>query len=132
MFEKATRMKLRIPTVIGPLSVEDLWQLPLTANAATSVSLDMLAKETHRMLSNAEVSFVSPKDTTKQTETLQLQMDILKHIIDTKLADRDAASKAKERKERRQKIMAAIEEAETSELRNKSVDELKKMLNEEE
>ena len=85
MYEKALRMKLRFETPQGPLTVEDLWDLPLQTTRANRASLDDVARGLHLQLkSGADISFV---DTAKKSDpTAQLKFDIAKHIIDVRLA----------------------------------------------
>ena len=127
MFEKATRQQLRFNTKKGLLSVEDLWTLPLKTNLSVQVDLDEVAKTVHQELkSSEEVSFVAP--VTASNTTAQLKMDIVKHIIAVKLAEKEAAEKAREVKEKKQKIMSIIAQKQDESLMNSSVEDLQKML----
>lgn len=99
-FEKASRLKLRFDTAVGQISVEDLWELPLTSEMR--VSLDGIARSLHKQLQDATVSFVEPKSS---DETDQLRFDIVKHVIDTKLAERDKAKLERERAAKKQRIL---------------------------
>lgn len=127
MFEKATRMRLRFETTAGLIDVEDLWQIPLTSNKGRP-NLDDIAKDLHKKLKNDdEVSFVY-KD--KKPESLdQLRFDIVKYIIDVKIAEREAEADATARKEKKQKILALIAEKQDENLRGKSLEELTEMVN---
>lgn len=127
LFEQASRMKLRISTPAGNLSVEDIWELPLTSRT-NKLNLDDIARSLHQELkSQDEVSFVTEKTSPKQS-LLQLQFDIVKHVIDVKLAERNAAVNATKEKEKKDKILKIISEKEEDNLKNLSVDELKAML----
>lgn len=127
MFEKATRMRLRFETTAGLIDVEDLWQLPLTSNKGRP-NLDDIAKDLHKKLKNDdEVSFVY-KD--KKPESLdQLRFDIVKHIIDVKIAEREAEADATARKEKKQKILALIAEKQDENLRGMTLEQLTAMVN---
>lgn len=127
MFEKATRMRLRFETTAGLIDVEDLWQLPLTSTRG-KINLDDIAKDLHKKLKNDdEVSFVY-KD--KKPESLdQLRFDIVKHIIDVKIAEREAEADATARKEKKQKILALIAEKQDENLRGMTLEQLTAMVN---
>lgn len=126
MFEKASRMKLRFPTVRGLLSAEDVWEMPL-ANIRDGFSLDGLAVMLDKKLKESNVtSFVTKKS--GPDEVTQLQFDIVKHIIDVRVAESEAAFKAREIKENNQKILQLIAEKSNEELRGKSIEELQAML----
>ena len=127
MFEKATRIRLRFETPAGLIDIEDLWQLPLTSNRG-KVNLDDIAKNLHKKLKNDdEVSFVY-KD--KKPESLgQLRFDIVKHIIDVKIAEREAEADAAARKEKKQKVLALIAEKQDENLRGMSLEQLTAMVN---
>ena len=57
MFEQATRNKLRFESTKGPLSVEQVWDAPLTSR--NGFSLDDIAKQAKRELDAlSEESFV--------------------------------------------------------------------------
>ena len=101
IFEHATRTKLRFESTKGELSVENLWDLPLTSR--TGFDLDTLAKGIARdMRNNQEESFVTTSGASAQMRTLELKLEILKHIIAFKLAEAEkkeqAASKAEEKR----------------------------------
>ena len=127
MFEKATRQQLRFTTKKGLLSVEDLWTLPLKASFNAQVDLDEVAKTVHQELKTSEeISFVAP--VTASNTAAQLKMDIVKHIIAVKLAEKAVSEKAKETKEKKQKILEAIARKQDEALVNSSVEDLQRML----
>jgi DNA-binding phage protein len=120
IFERASRAKLRFSTSKGQLSTEDLWDLSLT-------SLDTIAKATNKRLKEeAEESFIETK--TKESSENQLQLDILKHVINAKLTAQEAAKKRADTMGQIAKIEAIIMENQDKSLKEKSVDELKTML----
>jgi len=126
MFEKAVRLKLRFDTPVGKLSIEDLWELPLTSRQYTN--LDDLARSLHRQLKNDDdVSFVD--DERKSDVTTQLKFDIVKHIIDVRLVERTAAVEAEKNREKKQKLLSILAEREDDTLRSLSVEELRELVN---
>lgn len=126
IFEQASRLKLRFYSPKGLLSVEDLWDLPLTGSGA---NLDNVARGLHRQLKNDDdVSFVLKER--KSDETIQLKFDLVKHIIDVRLTENAAAAAVQANKERKQKLLAILEQKEDQSLQTLSADELRKMINE--
>lgn len=124
MFEKASRYKLRFHTTRGRISVEDLWDLPLLGG---SDCLDEIAKGLRlKVKDSAEESFVVKSD--KKDDVLQLKFEIVKHIIEVRLKEAEAAANAKVLREKKQQIMSIIADKESEALRGKDVDELKKLL----
>jgi len=124
MFEKSTRMKDRFETSKGNLSVEDLWDLPLTS--ARYPNLDDIARDLHRQLKDsAEVSFVAPAR--KENDTLQRKFDIVKHIIEVRLTENTAAAEVRANKEKKARILEIIARKDDEELVGKSRDELIKL-----
>lgn len=127
-FEKAVRMKLRFDTPKGQLSVEELWDIPLESEKG--VSLDGLAVALHQKIkSGAEVSFVR-KDSSKSAEyeTVQLKFDIVKHIIDIRVAEKEAAEKSRANRAQKQRILELIAQKQDESLAGKSVEELMAMV----
>lgn len=124
MFAEATRRKLRWSTDVGNMSVEHLWELPLTGK---KVNLDDLAKALNKEIKeNAEESFVNKKSTANKV--LELKFNIVKHIIEYRLNEQDARKGQRERKKRKDAIMAIIADKETEDLKDKSIEDLKKEL----
>lgn len=128
IFEKASRLKLRFVGFSGTLSVEDLWDLPLTH--ASKINLDDLAKALSRQVKDAEgeTSFVKPASN-KANEQLELSFEIVKYVIGVKVAERDARLEAAGRAEKKQKLLALIDTKQNQELEGKSLEELQKMVN---
>ena len=129
IFEQATRSKLRFYTTKGMLTVEDLWDLPLISKSGAQVNLDDLARAAYKeMEESACQSFV--QKSTKISEIAKLRFDIIKHIIDVKLADRDAASERAEKAAKKQRILELIATKEDESLAGKSLEELQKLAGE--
>jgi len=123
IFEQASRTKLRINTTIGNLSVEDLWELPLTS--ANKVNLDAIAVDLNRQIkATSEESFVK---SAKKDEVLQLRFDIVKHIIETRVAENAAKTELKQRESQLSKIDDIIAKKKDAQLENLSLEELEKL-----
>ena len=128
MFEKALRLKLRFDTPSGLLGAEDLWDLPLTSTRGRA-NLDDVARSLNKQLkSGDDVSFVVKER--KSDETVQLKFDLVKHVIDVRLAENAAALLEKERAEKKQKIMSIIASKQDESLHSMSLDDLKKLMSE--
>lgn len=125
LFEIAVREKYRFETGDGKLvTVEDLWDLPLTANR---LSLDDVAKTINRKLKQVEEeSFVVTRN--REDTVLQNKLDIVKYVISVKIAERDAKVNEQRKRQQNQEIRAIIERKKQSELESKSVEELEAML----
>lgn len=120
-FERASKLKLRYATKAGKISTEDLWDLPLESKKG--VSLDNLARSLNKALKeNAEESFVVQK--TKVNSELELAFNIVKYVIDYKMAMADRAAKAAVTKARKEKLLAAKSRLEGAELDGKSMAEI--------
>ena len=119
MFEIATRTKMRVP-FRGMVSVEDLWDLSVR-------DLDSIFKTLNAQVKKSqEESLLATK--TKEDETLAIQIEIVKHIVKTKLDEAETAKQSKELKEKKQKIMEIIAAKQDESLKNASVEELQAML----
>lgn len=119
MFEIATRTKMRFPFK-GMISVEDLWDLNVR-------DLDNVFKTLNTQVKKSqEESLLATKS--KEEETLAMQIDIVKHIVEIKLAEAEAVQHSKEVKEKKQKIMEIISAKQDEALHNMSVEDLQAML----
>lgn len=131
MFAFATKKKIRFETSKGLFSVEDLWDLPLTSDNGRP-NLDDIAKGIYKaMKEGEEVSFVKSNAASNAAfNVLKTKFDIVKYIIDVKLAEAEAAKKAKETKARNQRILELIAQKKDEALASKSEEELLAMLTE--
>ncbi|MDE6150284.1 MAG: hypothetical protein K2F81_09395 [Ruminococcus sp.] len=119
MFEIAIRNKMRFPYK-GQVSVEDLWDLSVEALDTVFKTLNSKVK------ASQEESLLQTR--TKEDEELSIQIAIVKHIVAVKLAEADAAAKARENKDKKQKILSILADKQEDALKNKSVEELRQML----
>lgn len=119
MFEFALSNKVRFPYK-GMISVEDLYDLSARELDSVFKTLNAQVKKSQ------EESLLATK--TKEDETLSVQIEIVKHIFNTKLAEAEAAKQNRELKEKKQMLLGLIAEKENEELKSKSADELKAML----
>jgi len=141
LFEIASRNKLRFtyPNT-GSFSDEELWDIPLTASPKSRrnnhdgldsfppLSLDNLAKYLHRRLKDSEeVSFVN-EGKNSPNSLLQLQLDIVKHVIAVKIKERDKEIERKRILQTNETISEIIRKKEMEELENMPLDDLKKLI----
>jgi hypothetical protein len=120
LFELATRNAYRFESTKGLLTVEDLWQLPLSSRGA---SLDDVAKTVYAQIKAAEeVSFVA-KQTTANT-TLNNKLEIVKHIIGVKMAEAEAAKIKADKAAERAKLLDILARKQEQSLENASEEEL--------
>jgi len=125
IFEQASRQALRFPSPVGHLTTEQLWDLPLTGQTEGRANLDSMARAFHSELKSLEeVSFVDVRPNPRKAE-LELQFEIVKHIIDVKLAERDAAKRAVEARERKELLLATLASKQKDALAAMSEEELK-------
>lgn len=128
IFEHASRTKLRFSSIVGELTTEQLWDLQLTSKGGRA-NLDAIARAVHAELKGLEeVSFVECKPDPRKDE-LELELEILKHIIAVKLAERDEADKAATKAQRRAKLLDALASKENDELVGMSKDDILAELN---
>ncbi|VIF90828.1 Uncharacterised protein [Clostridioides difficile] len=120
IFEIATRNKFRF-AFRGLISVEDLWDLKLE-------QLDEVYKTlTTDMKKANEESLLKIK--TKDQKEVELKIKIVKYIVELRLAEIENRNKEKKKKEQKQHILELINKKENQELENKSIEELKSMIN---
>jgi uncharacterized protein (UPF0371 family) len=123
LFETATRNKVRFQTVQGPLTIEDLWSLPLKTTRSDKASLDALAVGLNRQVQETgTVSFVD-EATTPNAEA-KLKFDIVLHIIGVKKAEAQAAVDARVKAELKEKIAEAIANKRGEAISAKTLEEL--------
>lgn len=120
MFEMAVRKKFRFP-FRGMISTEDLFDLSLT-------DLDSVYKtlKSQKRAQDAEDSLLSAK--TSEDIELNMKIEIVKYIVDIKLAEKAAKENERAKKLQKQKIMSILAEKEDEALHGKSIEELQKML----
>ncbi len=125
MFEKAVRLKLRFPSPQGGLTMEDLWDLPLTSNRAAN--LNSIAKTISRQLkAEGEEDFVNPKS--GADTVLQLQLDIVKHVIQVKQTENEDSRALADRRQKKERLLEIIAKKQDQDLEGKSVEELTAMV----
>jgi len=117
LLEKALRMKLRFP-LLGSLTCEDLWDVGVEQLDAC---FQLLSPK-----GGAGISLLKPEG--YKDEKLELQLEILRRVVEVKLAEAQAKTEAKARKAKRQKLMEVLESKKEGELLGKTTEELQKML----
>jgi hypothetical protein len=119
IFEMASRSKTRF-AYKGSLSVEDLWDLSVQ-------ELDRIFKGLNAKLKVCkEESLLGPKGS-ENTE-LDIQVAIVRRVVEVKLAEAVAREMEAEKKAKRQKILSILADKQDGALAARSEDDLKKML----
>lgn len=122
LFELATRERYRFPWH-GLISVEDLWQLP-------QEELNNIYKQLMDSKRKTEVDSLMVDKTKENSQALDNCIDIVKHIFQYKEDQKNEAIKAKEKAEKKQRILEMMAKKQDEAMAEKSVEELEAMLEE--
>ena len=123
LFKVASRKKYRF-NYKGVISVEDLWDLSVE-------ELDSIYKKLKaQQKNNNEESLL--QSVTKEDKELANKIDIIKTIVVDKLAAKERALKAAEKKAQNQKILEILADKKDAALKEKSIEELQAMISAEE
>ena len=126
IFEYAARTKMRFQTSAGNITVEDLWDLPLTSK--TKVNLNSIGLAIRSNLKDqTEESLVSPVDS-KVTKDLQARFDIIMHIINAKQEEAAARRQEAANASKIRVLEQAIAYKKEEDIKSKSIEELTKEL----
>ena len=128
IFLQASRVKLRFPSVIGMVNIEDLWDLPLTSESPKKASLDSIGAPLLSLKTDLEkvrgASILA--DASAPSAALvqvTLQVDILREIARIRQEENKAKTVAAAMRLERERLDALIQGREEKEL---PLEELKK------
>lgn len=126
IYQQATRNKLRFASNKGDLTVEQLWDLPLSSK--TGVDLDTIAKSVNRELNAlAEESFVQTKSSPQKT-LLALKLEIVVDVIHTIEAENEERRKRADKLAQKAFLEEVLHSKKEDALKGLSVEELEKRL----
>jgi len=123
IFERASRRKLRFVSVVGDLTTEQLWDLPLTAKGERP-DLDKLARYVARELKELDEGSFVKKETNEAKIEMELRLEILKHVIEAKLTAEAAREKMAENQERKKRLLAALAAKDEASLQGMSKEQI--------
>lgn len=119
LFKVASKKKYRF-TYKGVVTVEDLWDLSVE-------ELDKIYKSLKsKQKAEAEESLLAT--TSKEDKELNNKIEIVKIIVADKLEARERATKSAEKRAKNQRILEIMADKADAELKAKSLDELRAML----
>lgn len=127
LFEKASKEKIRFATAKGNLTVEQLWDLPLSS-ARGGLSLDGVARAVNAKLKEvSEESFVSTTSNPEKS-LYELQLEIVKHIIAVRQDENAKKRTDAERKAEREHLEQLLLKKQDERLGQMSEDDIKARL----
>lgn len=128
IYKFAAQTVLRFPSPRGgDLTVEQLFQLPLQAKGG--FDLDSVAKLVNTELKAVtEESFIPTAKTSPDKARLTVAMAIVKDVIDTKVAENQAAAAKRERQAEIQRVRDLIVQKKDEKLAGASLEELEAKL----
>lgn len=126
IFEYATRNKLRFASARGDLTIEQLWDVPL--RSGDGFNLNAVAKTASKAWKDlSEESFVETAKTPEHTRR-ETVLEVVKYVIDAKLAEEAAAKKRAENKVEKEKLLAILAEKQDGKLSALSERELQRRI----
>lgn len=120
VFMNATRKKYRFSTAKGNLTTEQLWDLPLE-------SLDEIWQKINATIEDTSRTSLLSARSNKNVELTE-KADVVKAIVEYKLAAAEKADKARQTKAEKERILNIIAAKQEQELASMSIDELRKRL----
>jgi hypothetical protein len=126
IFEYASRNKVRFQSVRGELTIEQLWDVPLRSK--DDFNLNAVAKAANKAWKDvSEESFVETSKTPEHTRR-EITLNVVKYVIDTKLAEEEAAKRRADNKVEKEKLLAILAEKQAGKLSELSEKELQKRI----
>lgn len=122
IYKEAAKLKLRFATPKGVLSVEQLWEL-------TQKDLDSCIRSLKKAIKKNDDDDLAFLDNSGVVNSIdQLRFDVLKDVYLTNKRETEETKNALEVKQHNQKIMELIAEKKEQGLKDKSIEELEKLL----
>ena len=125
----ALEQKWRFPSKRGPLTIEDLFDLPLTKN--NGLNLDTVAIEINKQLQEKQgsTSFVeSTVEKSSEINKLDTMLEIVKTIIKQRQDEHEYKLNKAALDSKRKELQRLIDQKQNEELASLSVDELQQQL----
>lgn len=119
LFEKALRNKVTF-NFKGTISLYDLWDLKLEELDTIYCALN---EEASKLESKGKGLLATRA--TKASSLVNLKLEIVKHVFETLLAEKEKKEKSADRKRKAQELLALISEKEGDALKGKSIEELR-------
>lgn len=126
LFLEASRQKFRFPSERGDLTVEQLWELPLTARNGFSLNAVAVAVNTE-LKGLAEESFVDTSSDPRRP-ILQQKLDLVKAIIAIRQEENRLATEKASVEALKKRLREAISAKEEEKLLSGSPEELRARL----
>lgn len=127
IFEQASKEKLRFATESGNLSVEDLWDLPITSQK--KLNLKNIATNLQSIIKESPANALDFLETASTVDPIvQLKFDIVKHIVIVKQTEAKEKSAAKVTETHNAELKELIKLKKQEQLAGKSIEELEALL----
>ena len=126
IFEQASRKDLLFNSPQGALSVTDLWHIPLTSTNGRANLDDIARSLSNQVKSQGEESFVLTP--AKVDSDVQLSFDIVKRVIEVRLAENKAKLEKAEIAKKKAQLTEALAAAQNKELGSKTPAEIQAMI----
>ena len=126
IFKQATKLKLRFSSVRGDLTVEDLWDLPLTSKS--NLILDGVGKPIQKALRESDEDSLVAVPTTSKNELNSLRLAIIKEIISVKQEENLIKQNQAAIESQKALLKQALASKKVDEINSLSVEEIEKRL----
>ena len=126
IFKQATKLKLRFSSVRGDLTIEDLWDLPLTSKS--NLSLDGVGKPIQKALRESDEDSLVDVPTTSKNELNSLRLAIIKEIISVKQEENLTKQNQAAIESQKALLKQALASKKVEEINSLSVEEIEKRI----
>jgi hypothetical protein len=116
LFLRASRLRLRFPSVVGLLSVDDLWNLPLISTSKAKPSIENIGADLLDQQSKLKGgSILRNLKPSKESSELDLSIEILRVVANILQDEAEAKTLAAAKRSERERLEGIIAERESKE-----------------